>query len=389
MIEIRDDINELIDEVTGIRRYLHTIPELGFEEYKTSKYIKEYLENLDIEVFDNIATTGVLGYIEGKEGKRTIAFRADIDALPVFEETGVDFCSQEKGRMHACGHDGHTAILLALAKYLSLRKDTMVDNILLIFQPAEEGPGGAEVIIKEGILEKFSVDRIYGLHLYPDVDEGKIAVRPGPLMAMTGEFDINIYGKSGHGAIPQNTIDSIVIASNLVNSYQSIVSRNVNPVEPSVITIGRIEGGERRNVIAGKVTLEGTLRAFNENIYNNMKNRMISIAKGLEVGYDCKIDIVFRDMYPPVTNDLDLTEEFIDSIGNDGVEIIEPQMTAEDFSYYQQVVPGVFFFLGVGNEQKGYIHPLHSSKFNFDEKNLALGIQAYVDILVEIKSIKY
>lgn len=383
MILINEDIKMLRDEVIQIRHDLHQIPELGFEEYKTSKYIVDYLKKLDFKVYDKVAKTGVIGYLRGSEGKNTIAFRADMDALPVSEKTGLPFCSKHDGKMHACGHDGHMAILLGFAKYIFINKEKIKDNILLIFQPAEEGPGGAEVMVKEGILERFNVDRIYGLHLYPDVEEGIVAVRPGAMMAQTGEFDIYITGKSGHGAIPQNSIDSIVIGADLISSFQSIVSRNISPIEPVVLTIGKIKGGERRNVIAGKLYMEGTLRAFNESVYKKVKNKMISFAKGLEISYGSKIEIVFRDMYPPVNNNEKLVENFIEIVGYENLKIIEPQMTAEDFSYYQKKIPGLFFFLGVKNQEKGHTFPLHNSKFNFNDEILITGIQIYADLLNE------
>lgn len=381
MLQLNNDLIPLRDEIRNIRRDLHKIPELGFQEYKTNEYIFKFLKELDIEVYNNVGKTGIVGFLKGSKGGKTIAFRADMDGLPICEETGVEYRSNKKGNMHACGHDGHMAILLGLAKYLSLNKNKILDNIVFIFQPAEEGPGGAEVIIDEGIIDRFSIDYIYGLHLYPDVDEGKIALKSGPMMAQTGEFDITIKGRSGHGAIPHNSIDSIVIAADLISSYQTIISRNISPIDPAVLTIGRIEGGERRNVIAGRVTMEGTLRAFKGSIYKKIKEKMIDIAKGFEVANGCNIDIVYRDMYPPVNNNKELVDNFINIIGEENIEIIEPQMTSEDFSYYQKKVPGLFFFLGVRNEKKGHVFSLHNSRFNFDDKILVQGIQIYLNLL--------
>jgi amidohydrolase len=381
MININNVIQEMGNEIIKIRRDLHRIPELGFEEYKTSSYILSFLDKLNADVIEKVAGTGAIAYYKGSEGRKTLAFRADMDGLPVIEKTDAQYSSLHEGKMHACGHDGHSAILLGLAKYLSMNKSTIKDNILLIFQPAEEGPGGAEVIIKEEILKKYNVDSIYGLHLYPDIPQGKIGIKAGPLMAQTGEFDIVVKGKSGHGAMPHNANDSVVIASELVGLIQQIVSRNLDPVEPAVITIGRIEGGERRNVIAGEVTMEGTMRAFNDSIYKKMKRKITIISKSLAMAHDCEIDIVFRDMYPFVDNDNKLVDEFIKAIGVDDIEIVKPQMTAEDFSYYQREVPGLFFFLGVRNEEKDFVYSLHNSKFNFDENVLLTGVQAYVSIL--------
>ncbi|MCT4565891.1 MAG: N-acetyldiaminopimelate deacetylase [Maledivibacter sp.] len=381
MIKINNVIQEMGNEIIRIRRELHRIPELGFEEYKTSSYILSFLDKLNADVIEKVAGTGAIAYYKGSEGRKTLAFRADMDGLPVIEKTDAQYSSLHEGKMHACGHDGHSAILLGLAKYLSMNKSTIKDNILLIFQPAEEGPGGAEVIIKEEVLKKYNVDSIYGLHLYPDIPQGKIGIKAGPLMAQTGEFDIVVKGKSGHGAMPHNANDSVVIASELVGLIQQIVSRNLDPVEPAVITIGRIEGGERRNVIAGEVTMEGTMRAFNDSIYKKMKRKITIISKSLAMAHDCEIDIVFRDMYPFVDNDNKLVDEFIKAIGVDDIEIVKPQMTAEDFSYYQREVPGLFFFLGVRNEEKDFVYSLHNSKFNFDENVLLTGVQAYVSIL--------
>lgn len=381
MIKVNSLIQELSEEIVKVRRDLHQIPELGFEEYKTNSYIRSFLESLNVDIVEKTAETGVVAYFKGSESKKTVAFRADIDALPVVEKNDIPYCSKHEGKMHACGHDGHTTILLGLAKYLSINKSKIKDNILLIFQPAEEGPGGAEVIIKEEVLKNYNVSSIYGLHLYPDIPQGKIGIKPGPIMAQTGEFDIVIKGKSGHGAMPHNAKDSIVIASELVGLIQQIVSRNIDPIEPAVITIGRIEGGERRNVIAGEVTMEGTMRAFNDTIYKKMKRKMTIISKSLAMAHDCEIDIIFRDMYPFVNNDKKLVEEIIEAIGRENIEIVKPQMTAEDFSYYQRAVAGVFFFLGVRNEEKDFIYSLHNSKFNFDEDVLLKGIQAFINIL--------
>ena len=382
MIEFNEVKKDLLKEIVQIRRDLHQIPESGFKEYKTSEYILGFLKGLNVDKIEKTARTGALAYFKGCEGNRTIALRADIDALPITEKNDVEYISKHQGYMHACGHDGHTAILLGLARYLSQHKMKIKDNILLIFQPAEEGPGGAEIIIKEDTLKKYNVDCIYGLHLYPDVEEGKIGIKTGPLMAQTGEFDIYVKGKSGHGAMPHSGKDSIVIAAELINSIQNIISRSLDPVEPAVITIGKIEGGERRNVLAGEVVMEGTLRAFSDSIYNKMKRKMTIIAKSLSMAHDCEIDIVYRDMYPFVDNDKRLVEEFIEAVGREHIEIVKPQMTAEDFSYYQREVPGLFFFLGTKNEAMGFTYPLHNARFNFNESVLAMGVEVYIKALL-------
>ncbi|QXM05575.1 M20 metallopeptidase family protein [Crassaminicella indica] len=388
MIHIEKEIIKLKDEVMLIRRELHKIPEIGFEEEKTSQFIAKKLEEYGIKVYKNITKTGVVGYLKGSVGKNTIAFRADMDALSIKEETNLSYKSEHEGFMHACGHDAHMSVVLGLAKYLSFHKENVRDNIVFLFQPAEEGPGGAQPMIEEGVLEKFNIDKIIGLHVYPEVVQGKIGCKKGALMAQTGEFDIKVYGESSHGAIPQKGKDSIVIAANIISAYQTIISRSTNPIEGAVLTIGKMWAGERRNVIAGSAYLEGTIRTFHEEVYKKIKERMSAIAKGIEKMYDCRIEITFRDMYPAVVNDDELVDVLINAIGNENIEFIEPQMIAEDFSYFQRQIPGLFFFLGVRNEKEGYVYPLHHCQFNFHEEVLLTGIQVYVNILRTLKGLE-
>ncbi|MDR1774141.1 MAG: amidohydrolase, partial [Clostridioides sp.] len=253
--------------------------------------------------------------------------------------------------------------------------------IVFIFQPAEEGPGGAEDIIKAGVLKKFGVDEIYGLHIYPDIDEGFAGVREGYFMAQIGDIDIDIHAKSGHGAMPETSIDGLVIASYFVNAIQSIVSRNVSPVESAVLTIGKIEGGSRRNIIVEDIRLEGTMRTFSPKVYETMKQRLREIAKGTEVAFNCSIKVNIKDDYIAVKNDKNLCEEFIKAIGSENIINLDPLMISEDFSYYQREVPGFFFMLGAKNTQKGYEYPLHNINFNFDEKILLNALEIYVKLL--------
>lgn len=376
---LNEAIKALFDEAVKVRRDLHKIPEIGFEEVKTSQYICNYLDNLGL-TYKKVANTGIVAYLDQSSDK-TIAFRADIDALSMEERTGLEFASTHEGRMHSCGHDGHMTMLLLFAKYLVENKSALKQNIVLIFQPAEEGPGGAKLIIEEGIFQEYKIDEIYGIHVHPEFNEGVIAISPGPVMAMTGEFDIDVYAKSGHGAMPHTTIDGILIASQLVNQLQSIVSRNINPTDSAVVTVGKMEGGKRRNIIAEQVRLEGTVRAFTEEAYSIMKERMHQIVKGVELTYDCRIEIDYRTLYPPVVNHSDQVASYIKA--NEGLEIVAfpPQMIAEDFSYYLKEVPGAFVFLGTRNEELGLVHPLHNSKFNMREEALLYGIQSYINVL--------
>ncbi|KJF28421.1 amidohydrolase [Clostridium aceticum] len=378
------EIKNLLEELKKLRRDLHKIPELGLEEEKTSQYIKTYLQQLDIKYEENVLETGIIAYFQGKDPKKTYCFRADIDALGMQEQNQLEYQSLHTGKMHACGHDGHTAILLGLAKTLVENKEKLKDNIVLLFQPAEEGPGGALPILEGGFLKKYGVEEIYGLHLFPGLQEGQLGLRPGAMMSQNGEFDIFIKGQSAHGAMPHVGVDSIVVSSEMVLGMQTIISRNINPIEPAVITIGRAEAGEKRNIIAEEAVLEGTIRTFSQETYDLIKKRMMDFKKGLEINYGCQIDMIIRDMYPAVYNDPHLTETFIEAqekCGIDDIEIIDPIMLAEDFSFYQREIPGLFFFLGTKNQEKGFTYPLHNGKFNFDEKVLGYGLQVYVNLL--------
>jgi amidohydrolase len=373
-------IDSIKEDVFEDRKALHLIPEPGFEEVKTSSYIKAVLNKLDID-HESIGGTGIVAYIEGTSPSRTIAFRTDMDGLSVTEESSYEYHSQHDNFMHACGHDGHMAMMLGLARLLKQPNVTLIDNVVLIFQPAEEGPGGAEVIVKAGILNKYKVDEIYGIHVFPEIAQGRIGLKSGPMMAMTGEFDIEVIAKSAHGAMPHIGIDGIVIASEIVLGLQTIVSRNISPISPAVMTIGRMESGERRNIIAGRAKLEGTIRAFDKAVYNCVKDRMKQYVAGIAHSYNVTINLSFVDMYPPVINDEKLFNAFVSH--HEGLcDIIEPQMISEDFSYYQEAIPGLFYFIGTYNEEKAFVYPLHNSKFNFDDQILLNGMETYKNILV-------
>lgn len=380
MIKLQQDVLDLKDHVIEVRRALHRIPEPGLNEVETTDYIIKYLTKLGLKVERGVTGTGAVAFLQGTEGSKTIAYRADIDALSVDEQTGVDYCSTKKGYMHACGHDGHTAILLSFARYAASIQDQIKNNLLFIFQPAEEGPGGAEAIVNAGIFEKYKVDYIFGLHIYPEVEEGMAACRPGAMMAQTGEFDIHINGVSAHGAMPHKGYDALVAAAGTLLALNTVIGRNVDPLEPAVLTVGRLVGGERRNIIAGDAVLEGTMRAFNEETYKTVRSRLIEIAKHVPDGYGCKAELEIRDMYPAVTNDEELFEVFKEAVGEENLEVIKPMTISEDFSYFQRKIPGLFFMLGSRNANMGYTNPLHSNKFNFNEDILLSGIQLFDNI---------
>jgi amidohydrolase len=373
------DIGAYQESIIETRRALHQIPESGFEEYKTQAYLKAFLSKLEnVQVFET-AKTGLLAWVDAGFSE-SVALRTDIDALSMTEMTTHTFKSIHEGHMHACGHDGHMTVMLHMTKWLSEHRQLLKKNVLVIFQPAEEGPGGAKLIIDEGTFDKYKVKEVYGYHLHPEVEQGYFATRKGPLMAMTGEFDITIQGISGHGAMPHKGMDTAVIAAELILKLQNIVSRRLNPIEPAVVTIGKVSIGERRNIIAQTAVLEGTCRAFSETVFDKIEACMRDYVNGLAISYGIQIDLDFRVTYPPVINDSALVDSFIQANGAKMVREIELQMIAEDFSLYQKIVPGIFVFIGIRNEAKGFTYPLHSSKFDFDEDALTQGIEGLINM---------
>ena len=373
----------MVEELRQMRRNLHKIPELGLKEYKTSAYIREKLTSFGITELETWLETGVVAVIRGKGKGQAVAFRADMDALPVTEQTGCDFTSEHVGCMHACGHDGHVTVLLGFAKYLQEHKDELKNDVVLIFQPAEEGPGGAQLLVDAGLFEKHPVRCIIGCHIFPQVPQGKVACRKGAMMARNGEVDVHIYGESAHGAQPQLGHDAVLAAGAVITGLHTILSRNVSPLDSGVLTFGAIHGGEACNIIAKEVKLEGTMRAFSDEAYETMTKRVQEVASGIAAGYGCKGEAVFRHMYRVVDNDPKLVE-LLQEVAGDNYEETPPYMLAEDFSLYLQKVPGMFFFLGSGNEEKGYTHSLHSAQFQFDEEILALGVETYAKLLKKL-----
>ncbi len=361
-----------------IRRDLHKIPEVGFEEIKTSNYIYEFLSELGLSP-KKIIDTGVICYID-YGSKETIAFRADIDALTIEEENDVEYKSTHKGLMHACGHDAHGTILLLFAKYLKENVEKNNKNILLMFQPAEEGPGGAEPMLKEGIFKEYNVVNCFGLHVSSNYPEGKVACKEGYIFASTTELYIDIEGMAAHGASPHQGIDAIVIASQFINGVQTIVSRNIDPIKEGLVTIGTINGGDRLNIIPRIVKMTGTIRAMEKETKDLIVDRIESLRKGLEISYNCKINIEFRHLYPAIYNDKDLYEKIKPALGKD-LMVADITMGAEDFSYFALEVPSVYFLLGTRNEEKGFTYPAHNSRFDLSEESLLYGLLAYINIL--------
>lgn len=367
----------LLDDVKYYRKVLHQIPELGFDLPKTHEFIKKVLLSFGYRL-EIVAKTGIIAYREGRQ-PQYLAFRADMDALPIEEASDYPHPSRHKGQMHACGHDGHMALLLGFAKSLC-QYPALNKGVLLIFQPAEETTGGAKPMIDEGIFQLFNVEAIFGYHLYPELEEGTIGLASGPLMAMATELDVEFIGKSGHGGKPHQAIDALLMACHFVQSVQTILTRTLDPMEPKVITFGKIQGGEARSSIMKNVKLEGTIRTFSERLTDDILHRLHRMAKGLEMVFNGTIDIQAHKRYPPVINDDDLFQTVDRLLESNEKEYLKPMMLAEDFAYYQQVVPGLFMMLGTRNEEKGYIHPLHSSHFNFREEALLKGIELYLKI---------
>ena len=373
------DLNFLLDDIIKNRRALHQIPETALEEFKTKEYLKNYLISIGLEP-QEVVETGLFVYIEGKDKENCIAFRSDIDALNIKEETGAEFESKHVGKMHACGHDGHMTTLLAFAKYLTTIQP-LDKSVLLIFQPAEESPGRAKDIVETGLLKKYNVKAIYGMHLFPELPEGTVASKEGPFFAQAALMTTTITGKSGHGAMPHKTIDPLMAFTKIVDGYQTIVSRNLSPFDPGVVTIGKFCGGSAQNIIADTVNFWGTIRTFKEENTEFIINRIKEIHRGIELSYRVKIDEKIDIVYPPVINDKELYKKFVETMKDMNYVEHEALTISEDFAYYQKEVPGIFMLLGTRSEEKGFVHPLHSCHFNFDEKVLLKGVEAFARIL--------
>jgi amidohydrolase len=385
-IQIRPEIEGLKDTIISTRRDIHQHPELAFDEHRTSKLVAKRLESMGIDVQIGIGKTGVVGTLQSKANGKTIALRADMDALPMQETSDVSYKSINDGIMHACGHDGHTAMLLGTAEALSKKAEKLNGTVKFFFQPAEEGQGGAKYMIEDGALD--GVDEVYGIHLWNYQKYGTIGVKKGPIMAAADIFEITIHGKGGHGAAPQGTKDAVLIAAHLIQTLQTIVSRNTNPIESTVVTVGQINGGYNFNIIADTVSLKGTTRAYTEENRQLIKERMTEIIAGTEKTFDAKIDFDYEDGYPPTINDPKAAENLLKSakkIVSDGAGHPYLSMGAEDFSYFLQKVPGCYFLIGSAPEGREPLSvPHHCSHFDIDERALLIGSSVYLQLIDDL-----
>ncbi len=382
-MNIRPEILNIKDSIIVTRRDIHKHPELAFEEVRTAKIVAQRLTDLGIPIQEKVGKTGVVGILKGGGNRPTIALRADMDALPIQETGNLPFKSVHDGKMHACGHDAHVATLLGVAEVLSGMKSKLNGSVKFIFQPAEEGEGGAKFMINDGALE--GVDAIVGAHMWNYQETGTVGVTSGPVMATADGFEIHIKGKGGHGAAPQGTVDAILVASQLVNALQTIVSRNTNPLESTVVTIGTIQGGSNFNVITDIVNMSGTARAYSENNRQLIKTRMQEIIDGISKSYGAEITLDYWDGYPPTINDTAVTQRVLDAsqkvVGNGAIEPYL-SMGGEDFSYFAQKVPGCFFFIGSSPRGKSLMSvPHHCSHFNIDEEAMLIGASVFVEVV--------
>ena len=388
-MNIRSEIKDIEKNIIDWRRDFHQYPELGFDEHRTSKIIGEALKEMGLAPQMNVGKTGVTADLTFGEGP-TIALRADMDALPMQETSGLDFSSKHDGVMHACGHDGHMAMLLGAAKVLTQNGDSFNGTVRFIFQPAEEGAGGARYMIEDGCLD--GVDEIYGIHVWNYQPVGEVGITDGPVLAAADMFEINIKGIGGHGAAPQGTVDAVVVSSHLVQALQTIVSRNTNPLESTVVTIGTINGGHNFNIIADEVTLSGTARAYTEENRNLIKTRMAEIIDGVAKTFGAEISFDYEDGYPPTINHTDPVNKVLkaaERVVGEKAGMPYLSMGGEDFSYYLQKIPGCFFFVGSApNDQKLFETPHHCSHFTMDERALLVGPSIYLNLVDDLLGIK-
>jgi amidohydrolase len=385
MKNIKSAIQQYKDRVVNTRRDLHRIPEVAFTEAKTAAYVADYLKREGLAVTTGIARHGVVGLLETGRPGPTLMIRADMDALPITEETGLPFASGHPGVMHACGHDGHTAMALVTATAMNALKDQINGTIKFVFQPAEEGPGGAEPMIAEGVMENPHVDYTLGCHIWPDVPEGTIGIRAGALLAAMFRFDITITGKGGHGAMPHKCVDALEIGCQVVNALQRIVSRKLDPLSPSVITVGQFQAGTTFNVIPESASMCGTARTFDKATWKRWPEIIEKIVKGVCESMGAGYTFEFIQGYPPTINDPDMADRMKriagDVVGPDRVKVPEKSMGGEDMAFFLEKAKGCYFCLGAGNDAYA---GFHNPRFGFNENILLTGVETFCRAAVDL-----
>ena len=367
----------LRDELIDRRRDFHRHPELAFQEHRTAGIVADELNSLGLEVQTGVGKTGVIGILEGANDGPTILYRADMDALPIQEENEAEYVSRAAGKMHACGHDGHTAIALGIAKLLNKRREQMGGRVKFVFQPAEEVGSGASSMIDDGALESPAPDRTLGIHLWNDLEVGTVSVVDGPTMSGAGVFEITVTGKGGHGAMPHQTADPIVCSAQIIVALQSIVSRNIDPLDTVVLTIGELHGGSARNIIPQTVSFSGSFRLFREETRDTIKSRIHDIATGVAKGMGCRADANFGFGIGAVVNDIEVAEHARSVFSNlgDAVDVVQqPWMASEDVGLFMQRNPGAYLLVGSANRERELDFPHHHPRFDIDEDVLPLGV---------------
>jgi hippurate hydrolase len=367
--EVREGFGE---KIVALRREIHREPELGFDTEKTAAKVLAALDGLPLEIQTGVAENGVVATLEGEGDGPTVGLRADMDALPIYEETGLPFASETDGKMHACGHDGHTSMLVGAVHALSGMRHRLNGTLRFFFQPAEEGEGGGKVMVDAGVAD--DVDSIFALHLWPGLPFGRAATKAGPIMAAADAFEMTVRGAGGHGAMPHLTADAIAMAAQIVTALQTVVSREVDPVEPAVLTVGEIGAGTAYNIIPETARLGGTVRTLNEHLRRKMPERMEHLARGVAQGMRGDVQFDYEFSYPVTVNDEDAARRALGVAGDllgeeNALELTNPSMGAEDFAYFLEKIPGAFIWLGVGEDVSG----LHTPTFAFDEEILSLG----------------
>jgi len=373
---MKQDSEDLLPVLIDLRRDFHRHPELSFREFRTAGRVASILRELGMEVREKVGGTGVIGLMRGREGP-SVALRADMDALPVTERTGLPFASETEGMMHACGHDIHTACLLGAAMLLASRRDSLPGTVKFLFQPAEEINRGARAMIEDGALESPVPEMIFGLHNHPELPAGTVGVREGALMASVDTISVRITGKGGHGALPHRNIDPIAGAAAVISALQTVVSRSVDPREPAVVSLGTIHGGTANNVIPETVEMTGTVRTFSEEVRGAMEGMIRRVVENTAAGLGCRGELVYRCDLPPVANSPEPTEiarlAVKSVVGADALLTPAPSMGGEDFALFQEKIPGCFLWLGVGNLEEEAVYPWHSPFFAADERSLPVG----------------